>query len=100
LTTRGGEDHSDASRFSRWNDPCRSGGRIEVIAIRAGGGWRRGSDGDLIVADFDGCVVIPQAIEAQVVNRALQKVSAENVVREILSKGASIQQVFRDYGIL
>jgi hypothetical protein len=30
----------------------------------------------------------------------MKKVSAENVVREILSKGASIQKVFAEYGIL
>jgi hypothetical protein len=30
----------------------------------------------------------------------LKKASAENVVRDILSKGASIQKVFKEYGVL
>jgi 4-hydroxy-4-methyl-2-oxoglutarate aldolase len=82
--------------------PADSRGRIEVVAIRApveiGGVLVH--DGDLVVADFDGCVVVPQEIEDQVVERALQKVSAENMVRDILSKGASIQAVFKEHGVL
>ena len=82
--------------------PADSRGRIDVIAIRVpvevGGVLVH--DGDLMVADFDGCVVIPQAVEEQVINQALDKVSQENIVREILSKGANIQQVFKEYGVL
>jgi len=82
--------------------PADSRGRIDVIAIRvpvAVGGVLV-HDGDLMVADFDGCVVIPQAVEEQVINQALYKVSQENIVREILRKGANIQQVFKEYGVL
>jgi 4-hydroxy-4-methyl-2-oxoglutarate aldolase len=82
--------------------PADSRGRLEVIAIRVA--VEVGSvlvhDGDLVVADFDGCVVIPQAVEEQVINEALHKVSQENMVREILRKGANIQQVFKEYGVL
>jgi 4-hydroxy-4-methyl-2-oxoglutarate aldolase len=82
--------------------PADSRGRIDVVAIRVpveiGGVLVR--DGDLVVADFDGCVVVPQDIEEQVISRALQKVSAENLVRDILSKGASIQEVFKEHGVL
>jgi hypothetical protein len=31
---------------------------------------------------------------------ALEKVSKENVVRDLLSRGASIQQVFKEHGVL
>ncbi len=79
-----------------------SKGRTHVIAIRVpievGGVLVH--DGDLVVADGDGCVAIPQAIEDEVVARGLQKVSGENKVREILARGASIRQVFEEYGIL
>ena len=53
-----------------------------------------------MVADDDGCVVVPAAIEAEVVGRALEKVSGENVMRDILRKGASIREVFAEHGIL
>ena len=82
--------------------PADSRGRLEVTAIRVPveiSGVQI-NDGDLIVADLDGCIAVPQAIEDEVFERALKKVSAENVVRDILSKGASIQQVFREYGVL
>ena len=42
----------------------------------------------------------PQDIEDQVISQALQKVSAEDKVRDILSKGASIQDVFKEHGVL
>ncbi len=57
-------------------------------------------DGDLVVCDFDGCLAVPQAIEEEVLERAFRKVESENEVREVLREGASIQQVFKDYGIL
>jgi regulator of RNase E activity RraA len=82
--------------------PADSRGRLEVVAIHQPVkiGEVVVEDGDLIIADLDGCVVIPQAAEDQTVELALTKASAENHVREILSKGASIQQVFADYGVL
>ena len=82
--------------------PADSRGRLEVVAIRQP--VRIGevivNDGDLIVADLDGCIAIPQAVEDQVIREAFTKVSAENVVRDLLQKGASIQQVFEEYGVL
>lgn len=82
--------------------PADSRGRLEVTAIRQPVqiGEVLVQDGDLIVADLDGCVAVPQAIEDQVIEAALGKASAENVVRDLLSKGASIQQVFDEYGVL
>ena len=58
------------------------------------------AEGDLVVADDDGCVVVPAAIEEEIVARALEKVSGENTMRDILSKGASIREVFAEHGIL
>jgi regulator of RNase E activity RraA len=79
-----------------------SKGRLQVIAFRVpievGGVLVR--DGDLVVADGDGGVAIPQAIEDEVLDRALEKVSGENKVRDMLARGASIRQVFQQYGIL
>ena len=79
-----------------------SKGRLEVIAIRATipVGGVSVADGDLVVADDDGCVVVPAAVEEEVVARALEKVSGENAIRDILRKGASIREVFAEHGIL
>lgn len=88
--------------FALGLSPADSRGRLDVVAIRVPveiGGVRI-EDGDLLVADMDGCVAVPQAIEGEVIEKALKKVSAENVVRDILSKGASIRQVFQEYGVL
>ncbi|MEO8397720.1 MAG: RraA family protein, partial [Chloroflexota bacterium] len=76
--------------------PADSRGRLEVVTIRQPVkiGEVLIQDGDLIVADLDGCVAIPRAVEDQVIEQAFVKVAAENVVRDLLAKGASIQQVF------
>jgi 4-hydroxy-4-methyl-2-oxoglutarate aldolase len=88
--------------FATGLSPADSKGRLEVIAIRttipvAGVSV---ADGDLIVADEDGCVVVPAAIEEEVVTAALKKVGGENTMRDILLKGASIRAVFKEHGIL
>ena len=82
--------------------PADSLGRDEVTAIRVPVtiGDVLVHDGDLIVADDDGCLAVPQAVEEEAVARAMQKVTAENQVREILRQGASIQEVFKEYGVL
>jgi len=88
--------------FATGLSPADSKGRLEVITIRgtipvAGVSV---ADGDLVFADGDGCVVVPAAVEEDVVGRALEKVSGEDKMREILAKGASIREVFKEYGIL
>jgi regulator of RNase E activity RraA len=88
--------------FATGLSPADSKGRLEVIAIRstipvAGVSV---ANGDLVVADADGCVVVPAAIEEEVVSAAFEKVSGENAMRDILRKGASIRAVFKEHGIL
>ncbi|MBZ0302832.1 MAG: RraA family protein [Anaerolineae bacterium] len=82
--------------------PADSKGRLEVIGIRepieVGGIGVR--DGDLVVGDYDGCLVVPREIEDEAVARALEKVAKEDTVRELLSQGASIQAVFKEHGVL
>jgi len=56
--------------------------------------------GDLVFADIDGVVVIPQALAETALTRALEKVSGENRVRDELAKGRSVKEVFAEYGIL
>jgi len=56
--------------------------------------------GDLIFGDADGVVVIPQAVENEVLRRALLKVSGERATLQDLQRGDPLGVVFARYGIL
>jgi 4-hydroxy-4-methyl-2-oxoglutarate aldolase len=88
--------------FARGLCPADSKGRLEVIAIRgtipvAGVSV---SNGDLVLADEDGVVVVPGPVEDEVVRLAFEKVEGEDVMRDILRKGANLRAVFKEHGIL
>lgn len=82
--------------------PADSLGRLDVSAhdvpINCGGVlvYPR----DLILADHDGVVVIPNAEAEQVLQLAEEKVSGENLVRKALAGGMSTAEAFAKYGIL
>ncbi|HEV2034265.1 MAG TPA: RraA family protein [Candidatus Dormibacteraeota bacterium] len=88
--------------FATGLSPADSKGRLDVVAIRSTipVGGVAVADGDLVVADDDGCVVVPVGVEEEVVRLALEKVSGEDTMRDILRKGASLRDVFAEYGIL
>ncbi len=88
--------------FATGCSPADSKGRLDVISIRGTipVGGVTVADADLVVADDDGCVVVPSAVEDEVVTQALVKVSGENTVREVLRQGASIRTVFQDHRVL
>lgn len=56
--------------------------------------------GDLIAADQDGIVIVPQAIESSVVRAAWNKVHAENQVRDAIRGGMSATVAFETFGVL
>ncbi|WP_254511255.1 RraA family protein [Anatilimnocola floriformis] len=56
--------------------------------------------GDLVVADIDGVVVIPRAVEAEVVRHAWNKVHDENIVRQAIADGMTATAAFKKYGVL
>jgi 4-hydroxy-4-methyl-2-oxoglutarate aldolase len=58
------------------------------------------SPGDLVIADIDGIVVIPQAVEAQAIQSAWEKVHAENTVRDAIAAGMTATDAFKKYGVL
>src|SRR5262245_16764625 len=60
----------------------------------------RFTPGDLVVADEDGVVVVPRAVEASVVRRAWEKVHAENRVRDALRSGMKAADAFDRFGVL
>jgi regulator of RNase E activity RraA len=56
--------------------------------------------GDLVVGDADGAVVVPQAVEAEVLRLAFAKVEGERATLRDLQAGDSLGTVFARYGIL
>ena len=56
--------------------------------------------GDLVVGDVDGVVIIPRAREQEIVARALEKVAAEESVRDGILSGRSAAELFNLTGIM
>ncbi len=88
--------------FTTGITPVDSNGRGEVVAynvpIECGGVTV--NPGDIVFGDADGVVVIPQSVETQVIEAALEKVSAENRTRDALREGATLREVYDEFGIL
>jgi 4-hydroxy-4-methyl-2-oxoglutarate aldolase len=66
---------------------------VEIAGVRF-------APGDLVLADEDGVVVVPRAVEAEVLGRAWEKVYAENRTRDAIRAGMKATDVYRKYGIL
>jgi regulator of RNase E activity RraA len=103
--------HRDTPKVLEQNWPVFSRGRFaqdsrvrtQVVDYRCpieiGDVWIE--PGDLIFADLDGVAVIPAKHERIVIEDALKKASAENLVRmEIEQNGMSSTQAFTKYGVL
>ncbi len=60
----------------------------------------RVESGDLVFGDVDGTVIVPKAAMAEVVGKALEKVAAENVVRDEIRAGGRLVDIFARHGIL
>lgn len=56
--------------------------------------------GDLVIADTDGVVVVPQAIETEAIANAWTKVHAENVTRDAIHGGMKAVAAYKKYGVL
>ena len=88
--------------FVRGIAPYDSKGRSDVIAyntpIDCGG--VKVCPGDLVFGDFDGVVVVPRAVEEQVLKAAFEKAAEEKEVKQALQNGMSATAAFEKYGIL
>jgi 4-hydroxy-4-methyl-2-oxoglutarate aldolase len=88
--------------FCRGIHPADSLGRLDVaehdVPIDCGGVLVQ--PGDLVLADDDGVVVVPQGVAEPVLAAAEEKVRGENRVRQALSQGLSVTEAFRRYGVL
>ncbi|HEV7216059.1 MAG TPA: RraA family protein [Chloroflexota bacterium] len=88
--------------FAAGMSPVDSAGRSMVVEyggpIACGGVVVQ--EGDLVVGDSDGLVVVPRAVEAEVIRRALEKVEGENRTRAALEQGLTLTEVYAKYGVL
>ena len=75
-------------------------GRVMAIDVPVEVAGARVASGDLVFGDADGVVVVPRAVEEQVLAAALAKVAGENATREALARGEKLADVFRRHGIL
>ena len=57
-------------------------------------------DGDLMFGDVDGVLVVPRAIVAEVMEKALEKAAGEKLVRKAIEGGMSATDAFAHFGIL
>jgi regulator of RNase E activity RraA len=77
-------------------------GRIDIdqvgVPIECGGVTVRPED--LVLADYDGVVVVPADVAEEAISRAEEKVSGEDLVREKLAEGMPVWEAFRTYGVI
>jgi len=67
--------------------------RVEIDGVKF-------APGDLVFADIDGVVVVPQIVETEVIIRAWEKVHAENVTRDAIKGGMKATDAYQKYGVL
>jgi regulator of RNase E activity RraA len=56
--------------------------------------------GELVFADFDGIVVVPREVEAEVLERAAEKARRESASRVELAQGKLLREVYERHGVL
>ncbi len=66
---------------------------IELQGVRV-------NPGDIVFGDVDGVCIVPNHAIEEVFNRALEKVSTENLVKEALLNGMSTVEAFAKFGVM
>jgi len=56
--------------------------------------------GDIVFGDIDGVVMVPRELEKEVIPRALEKLTKENLTREMLLKGSLLRDAYAKTGTL
>ncbi len=74
--------------------------RVTAIDVPVEIGGVRVCPGDLMFADLDGIVVVPQAVEREALAKAWEKVTTENRARDEIRAGMKAAEVFHKYGVL
>ncbi len=88
--------------FSRGTYAQDQGPRGKVIDFRVPIqiGQVRISPGDIVYGDRDGVIIVPQEIQAEVFERALEKARGEKAVLKALQGGMSTVEAFEKFGIM
>lgn len=88
--------------FARGTSPYDSQNRQRVVdlAIPVEIAGVNFAPGDLVFADLDGIVVVPQEVEAEAIQRAWEKAHQENRVRDAISGGMRATDAYEQFGIL
>lgn len=88
--------------FARGRMPADIHGRLEVVGhgdpIVVGG--VEVVRGALVVADEDGVVVVPPAVEEEVMDRAMEKAVREDDFRQAVTEGMAPSAAFERFGVL
>lgn len=66
---------------------------VEIAGVRF-------CSGDLVIADRDGIVVVPRAVEQEAIRAAWEKVHAENITRDAIRDGMKATAAYEKYGVL
>jgi len=102
--------HRDTPRILEQDWPVFSRGRFAQdssvrtvvadfrCAIEIGCVWIE--PGDLVFGDLDGVVIVPRRLEREVIGKALEKASKENVVRRAIEAGMTSTEALRRHGVL
>jgi 4-hydroxy-4-methyl-2-oxoglutarate aldolase len=75
-------------------------GQIQAIDVPVICGGVRVAPGDLVFGDADGVVVVPQAVEAEVLKVAFDKINGEHHSINELRNGSYLRDVYAKYGVL
>ena len=75
-------------------------GKVVDFGVTIEIGGVRIRPGDIIFGDRDGVLVSPREAEADAVAAALDKVAAENKVRQAIEAGMSTEEAFTRFGVM
>ena len=102
--------HRDTSKVLEQNFPVFSCGayaqdsspRMKVVDFRVPIEIEKVSitEGDIVFGDMDGVLIIPKALEKDIIIHALEKTLAEKTVRREIEKGKTVVATFNKYSIL
>lgn len=88
--------------FSLGTSPHDYKGRAKVLSLGAPihSGNTTVRMGDIMFADIDGVVVIPQEVERETIAKALEKAGKENVIKKELLEGGLLGEAWKKHHVL
>ncbi len=92
----------DFTTFSmgRYAQDQRPRGKVIDFRCRIRFGEVMIAPGDLVFGDLDGVCVVPRAIEAEVMAKALEKAHGEKLVFEAIKGGMGTQEAWNTFGVM